>query len=136
MTFIELQNQLDSDLEINADNISEKSMALSRIYQKYLRLLSSEKLSQAKLEQQRLELYSALYVDLQKNGYDGFDVGKQKNNIDQFINLKPEYRKLLEVIAKNEIYIKHIELSLENIAKTSFNIANYISLQKLNQGIV
>lgn len=136
MTFAELQDQLDSDLEISADNISEKSMALARIYQKYLRLLSAEKLSQTKLEQQRTELYSKLYVELQKNGYDGFDVGKQKNNIDQYINLKPEYRQIVQVMAKNEIYIKHIELSLENIAKTSFNIANYISLQKLNQGIV
>jgi D-hexose-6-phosphate mutarotase len=135
MTFKELQSEMEKELEITQDNIQEKSMALSRIYQKYLRIFSSEQIELNKLEAMRSEMYSKLYSELKKNGVDGVDVGKNRNEIESYMGLNKEYREILYKIANQQTYLKNIELSLENISKTSFSIKNYIDLAKMKLGI-
>ena len=93
MTFEELQTQLDNDLNISDENIAEKSLCLARIYQKYLKLLTSEKLKNDKIEIARKELYGKLFHELIKHGHEGFDVGKQRNSIEPYIFMNETYRK-------------------------------------------
>jgi len=135
MTFEELQIQLEEDLTFTEDNISQKILAVGRTYHKYLKLLSSERMSQAQLEQQRIEMYGKQYHELIKKGYDGFDVGKQKNSIETYILMNDKYRTLVGKIAKNQVYIDHLEKSLDMISKNSFNIKNYLDNQKLKLGL-
>ena len=135
MTFEELQTQLDNDLNISDENIAEKSLCLARIYQKYLKLLTSEKLKNDKIEIVRKELYGKLFHDLIKNGHEGFDVGKQRNSIEPYIFMNESYRKLESQTITNEHFIEHLEMALKNISTVSFNIKNNIDARKLKLGL-
>ena len=136
MTLDELEKKLQEDLKIDEDNISQVALHLGNTYHRYLRMLTNEKFEQNKLEQERIDLYKHLYHDLQKKGFDGYSVGKQKAEIEVYIGMNEKYREISKKMAKNEIFIKHIEMALENINKVSFNIKNYIECEKLKRGII
>ena len=135
MNFKELQDQLENDLTFTEDSIQQKCLGLSRLYQKYLRILTGEKKSLNELEQKRKDLYSKLYHKLIKEGYDGYDVGKVKNAIETYINMNAEYRAVALQIAQDENVIKYLEGTLDNLNKVSFSIKNYIDLAKMKAGI-
>lgn len=134
MTFQELQEQIKKDIEINPENISQMSLYQAKIYSKYLDHYMAElkKLKDIKIKKDIKT--SEVYHDLKMNGYQGYSVTKSKNEIEVYINLNPEIQKLNESYNNQEIRVKFLEATLENIKSISFSIKNFIDLSKIKLG--
>lgn len=136
MTLKELEEQLDNDLNISEENISSTCLSLGRIYQKYLRVMIAEKKEYDKLEQERLDIFKKEFHKLKVHGFDGYEISKNKSEIDVYINMNESYREISKKLAKSQVLIEYLEKTLDNINKTSFHVKNYIDSQKLKLGIV
>ena len=136
MDFKTIQVQLQADLEISSDNIQNKSMELSKIYQKYLDLYFSEIKTLQEFQESRNKKFAEIFHKIRTEGYQGYDVGKTKNETEIYINLDPDYQKINKQFLDQELIVKYLEKSLENINKAGFSIKNYVDLQKLKQGIM
>ena len=136
MTRTELEEQLDADLNLSEENITATCLSLGRVYQKYLRVLMAEKVKYDNLEQERIDLYKKLFHQLQIKGYDGYQVGKTKSEVEVYINMNETYREVSKKLAKVQHNIEYIDKTLDNINKISFNIKNFIDAQKLKLGMI
>jgi hypothetical protein len=135
MTLEELEKELIEDLEINEENMQQKSLSLGKLYYKYLKLLTKEKMKQDEREQKKFDLYKILYHELKSKGFQGFEVGKSIKEIEVYIGMNEKYREIEREIAHNQKFIDYLEGVLDQINRVSFNIKNWIDMRKLKLGI-
>jgi hypothetical protein len=132
----DLEKELIPDLEINEENMQQKSLMLGKLYYKYLKILTTEKLKQDKREQSRLDQYKILYHNLRSKGFQGFEVSKTKNEIETYMCMDEKYREIEKEISQNQHIIDYLEDVLDQINRVSFNIKNWIDIQRLKLGLV
>lgn len=137
MTFEELKKQLKEDLDVNDENMFDKSMRYSSIYHKYIDMYYSaiKNLSIIKIERDKIygELFH-LYKTGKAKSCEGYDIST-KSEIDIYIKKEPQYCSIQKKYATQEARVKFLEMSLENINKMSYAIKNAVEIKKLQLGI-
>ena len=77
--------------------------------------------------------YTTLLHGFRKNGYEGFEVkGKE---VDHYISLDEAYQKVISKFKDQEYIVKYLEGVMEQVNKISFNIKNFVDIQKVKMGI-
>lgn len=130
-TFNTLKIEVDTDLELNKNNIIEKNLLIPKLYNKYLNIYNKE----LKLYKDYLLLKDKTYGELFH--YYKFDYHiklDKKTDIDPYINNDIKFNKICYKLNNQEIYIKWIEKILDNIKQMGYSIKNFIEYQKFLNG--
>jgi len=125
--FNELMTKHDKELTITKNNISEKSMELPLMYNKYLDIFSKQLKIFKRLTREREELYGKKY----KN-YKFFDnhTWSNKHEIETQIFNDTEYQAKKLEYDEQEIQVKQLEMLLANIKSTSYTIRNIVDYER------
>jgi len=137
MTLTELQTQLAVELEVNEDNVMEKSLKYSSIYHKYTTMYFNSIKELGSLKVERDKIYGELYHTFKtgKNPIcDGYDIST-KGEIDIYVRTDPKFCTIQKSYSTQESLVKFLEMALDNINKMSFNIKNFVEIRKLRMGI-
>jgi len=122
----------DKDLEINQDNVLEKSLKSPYVYHKYLDVFINETRIYKTLESNRLEMYSKLY---KKYKYENDHQADSKAEVEVFINSDNEYLLLKHKTDMQQTILTYLELLLDCIGKTmGYGIKNFIDFKKFLSG--
>jgi hypothetical protein len=76
------------------------------------------------------ELYGKLYMQHKKNNDRSFS----KPEIDIIIQSESKYRDIKIEYNTQEMYLKYLDFTIDNIKKISFQVKNYIEIKKFFQG--
>jgi hypothetical protein len=135
LTFDELKKQVEIDIEINEDNISEKSLKYSFIYHKYIEMYQRavKELNMIKIEKDKIygDLYHAYKFENKSGGYDL----NTKTEIEVYVKRDEKYYKIALKYYNQESIVKYLEGVLQIINTMGFSIKNYIEIQKLRMGV-
>ena len=130
--FEELKKKVEEDLEITEDNVQQKSLKLANLYSHYLKtyiqelkILKFRLTEKNKIYQQKYHHYKFEYQ---------YELGAAKE-IETYVNGDDEIHKINLSIQQQEIIVKFLELTLENINNTGYRIKNYIDITKLKLGL-
>lgn len=136
MTLKEIQEMVEKEVDITPETAADSSLYFCRIRRKYFDMWMSELNLLKALQILKDKTYAEKLHELKTKGYKGFEVGKSKNDIDAYMILDKDYRNLQRDFINQEMKVKYLEGTCEMIDKMSFNIQNYINLQKLKLGII
>ena len=131
-TFEALKAKVDEDLEINENNIQQKSLKLANIYNYYLKLyiqefgiLKYKTTEKNKKYQQKYHYYKF------ENQY---QLSSAKE-IEIYVNGDEEIHKINLTIQAQETIVKYLEQVLTNINNTGYRIKSYIDIEKIKHGL-
>lgn len=140
MNFAEFENlrkEIERDLNLNEDNLIEKSIQISNYYTKYLKVYSKELLILKKLFVEKEKRYNELYKKYRFSQDDkfGFELST-KSDIDAFICSNDEYYKKNVKYHSQEVVVKYLEETIKSINTMGFRIKNHIDLMKMKKGLI
>ena len=133
MTFEELKKAVKEDLDVDTSNLEQKSLKLSSIYVKYLDNYMNELRKLKTIQAVKDKKYTEVMHDLRKNGHEKYEV--KGKDIDHYVHLNSDYIKLVSDFKEQEYIVKYLESVMEQVNKISFNIKNFVDLQKVKMGI-
>ena len=136
MKLEDLKILIASALEITEENILDKSTKISSLYNKVTEMYITQKKTLNRLNNELEVIYANQYWKIKKEGYNGLDVGKTRNEIETFIVLDKEYSDKRNERNNYENLIKYLEMTLDNLKRVSFEIKNYIELKKIKLGLI
>jgi hypothetical protein len=130
--FKALKAKVEINLDVDESNAAEKSLKFSSLYSKYLALYMQELRLLKTLSTEKDKLYGELYHNFKfKNNYQ-LDSSKE---IETYVRSDQSfYQKCLD-FQNQEIVVKYLEETLQNINSTGYRIKNYIELLKLKMGV-
>ena len=130
--FDELKLEVEEDLKITEDNVLQKNLKLSNMYNHYLKIYIHEiKILKSIASSKNLkykEKYHFYKFDCQ------FKLTSNKE-IETYVEGDEEINKLNVRIQNQEIIVKYLEEVLDNIKSTGYRIKNHIELYKLQHGL-
>ena len=130
--FKSLKLKAEKDLIVNETNAADKSLEFARLYSKYTSLYMQELRILKQMSTDRDKLYGDLYHKLKfKNDYQ-LDSSKE---IDIYIKSDESYYNKCLEFQNQEIVVKYLEETLQNITVTGYRIKNYVDLLKLKMGL-
>lgn len=129
--FVRLKKQVAKDLQINNENVLQKSLELPSLFTRYLNILTnlSYKLNRKKKEQS--SLFHKLYH------YYKFEYKyelRNKGEIEAYIHGNKDYISISNVVEDLELMCEFLEKTLANIRQISFTIKNYVELRRFESG--
>jgi hypothetical protein len=127
-----LKSNTETEINVTEDNISEKSIKFTSIYNKYLSLYIQELRILKKLTLDKDKIYGELYNKFKFNNNFQLDTNKE---IDVYVRADDKYYNVSLDLQNQEMVVKYLEEVLQNINNTGYRIKNYIELQKLKQGL-
>jgi dGTP triphosphohydrolase len=112
-------------------NIIEKTRLLSKTLQNYIVIFIDElnELKEFKCQQERL--YGQLYKYYKEDYKVELD---SKHEYETYIYADEKYCKLCVEVNKQEIIVKFLEETIDNIKKMSYNIKNWLEIKKYLDG--
>lgn len=123
--------------KITEENINDKNMKVSSMYELTLRVYIQEKklLNQMNIEKEKM--YSDLYHYFKFNREFKSDFSlNTKNEVEVFITRDEKYHKYLLSITDQEMQVKYIEEVMDQLKKMTYNIKNYVDLKKIKLGLM
>lgn len=130
--FNTIKAKVELDLNIDELNAAEKSLKFSSLYNQYLLLYLKELKILKTLALEKDKLFGELYHKYKfQNNYQ-LDTSKE---IETYVRADELYYKKCLDYQNQEIIVKFLEETLQNINNTSYRIRNYIELLKLRMGI-
>lgn len=133
MDFERLKAEVKEDLTLTPDNAELKSLKSSSMSVKYLDHFFAETRILKDILAIKDKKYATLLHDLRKNGYDNFEVrGKEA---DHYICLNEDYQKIVSEYKNQEFIVSYLEKTLDLINKISFNVKNFIDINKIKMGV-
>ncbi|MFW6282046.1 MAG: recombination mediator protein UvsY [bacterium] len=131
--FQELKKLIEKEIKLDESNIMEKSIQLSNLHTKMLQLYSNElKLLKNKYHE-REKIFGELYEHFRfKSDYSL----TTKTEIEPFIKSNDKYYKAALEYSQQEVIVKYIEQTIDQINALGFRIKNYIDLLKIKKGIL
>jgi hypothetical protein len=129
--FARLKAIVEKELIINEDNLSDKSLKIPNLHQKYLDIYTKEMRILKDLSLKKTKKYSDLY---HKNKFEGEYKLDYAKEIETYVNGDPDYYKNCQEFNYQDIIVKFLESTLENIQKMNFTIKNYIEWRKFLAG--
>ena len=133
MNYEELKKQVAVDLELTPDTAEIKSLKLSSIYIHYLDIYMGEVRKLKDLQANKEKQYTLLLHKFRKEGFEKFEV--KGKDVDHYIHLDVDYQKIVSEFKEQTFITNYLESVLEQINKLSFNIKNFIDIQKVKLGI-
>ena len=133
MTYDELKKQVAIDLELTPDTAEIKSLKLSSIYIKYLDLYMNEVRKLKDIQAVKEKQYTLLLHKFRKEGFEKFEV--KGKDTDHYIHLDEEYVKIVSEFKEQTFITNYLENVLEQCNKLSFNIKNFVDIQKVKLGL-
>jgi len=130
-TFAELKDVTSKIFNITELNILDKTRSLSKTLQNYITLLVSELDELKDIKQQREYLYGQLYK-FYKEDYNR--ELESKHEYENYIYSNDKYNTLSIEVNRQEIIVKYLEETIDNIKKLSFNIKNWLEIKKYLEG--
>lgn len=130
--FKKLKKMVNSTLQINEDNVAEKSRKIPYIQSKYAGILVNEIEIYKKLDLNKIKIHAEKY----KYYKEEYSRELNKTEIEIYINNEEIYQDILSTLSKQSIIVKYLEETLTNIKAISFNIKNYIDIKKYFEGIL
>ena len=130
--FEKLQKRVTRDLTLTKDNVMAKSIELPKLYTLYNRLYNRELNVLRNIGNQKHRLYKKLYHKYKFEGDFRLDT---KNEIEVYVLGDDDYSDLRIAYDTQSIIVDFLEKTLKSIQRTSFNIRDYIELQKFKKGI-
>jgi hypothetical protein len=116
------------------DESDKKLTSLTRslpgIYQKAIKIYTDQYQTCNNLKTVKEELYGKLYMQHKKNNDRSFS----KPEIDIIIQSESKYRDIKIEYNTQEMYLKYLDFTIDNIKKISFQVKNYIEIKKFFQG--
>jgi len=126
-TFKALMKKLDLELTLTEENLIEKSKKLPMLYNEYLDIFSKELRSLKKLSADKHKKFGELYKHFKYFDNHNWET---KGEIETQILAHDEYYALVVEFNEQETMVKQLEMALENIKRTSFQIKNIIEYKK------
>ncbi|MEM4261310.1 MAG: recombination mediator protein UvsY [Candidatus Woesearchaeota archaeon] len=127
-----LKAKVEEDLAIDESNAADKSLKFSSMYSKYLALYLQELRILKNLSLEKDKLYGDLYHKLKfKNDYQ-LDSSKE---IDTYVRSDESFYKKSLDVQNQEIVVKYLEETLQNINNTGYRIKTYVDFLKLRMGL-
>jgi hypothetical protein len=138
MTLQQLYTETEKDV---GDDLITTNSKIPYLYDKYLKLLITNRLELTRKKQE----YSKLYKDKHEY-YTGkkspqtykekpFDIKVLKGDLPIYLNADDDLAKMNEGIEYQKAKIEFLEQTLKNISNKSFACKNYIEWEKLQNGI-
>ena len=131
--FKKLQIIAKRDTDINQDNVMEKSLEMTKLYTTYSRKYATQLGKLKNINIEKAKLYKKLYHHYKFDGDFRLDTKKE---IEGYVFGDTDYTELRLLADKQTIIVDFLEKTLGNIQRASFNIRDYIELQKFKKGIV
>lgn len=131
--FIKLQARTEKDTTIDADNVEEKVLALSKLYTRYNRRFHGQLKILKNINTKKVKLYKKLYHHYKFDGDFRLDTKKE---VEVYVYGDDEYGELRLEYDQQTRVVDFLEKTLGNIQRASFTIRDYIELQKFKKGIV
>lgn len=128
-----LKKHIEDVLRLTKDNVMNKTLELSGLYDNVLRLLIKELKIYKTLEIEKDELYGTLYHKYTKEFEYQLDT---KYEVENYIFKDKLFVQKRLNIQDRELTVKYLEGVLDNIKNTSFQIKSYVDQLKIQQGII
>jgi hypothetical protein len=129
--FIRLRTIIEKELTLNEENVGLLTLKIPNLHTKYLDIYVKEMKIFKTIALDKTKLYSKLYHENKFEGVYKLDSVKE---IDIYCNRDPEYYKKSQEYLLQEIIVKYLEATLDNIQKLNFVIKNYIEWRKFLAG--
>ena len=143
MILNELYEMVNKDLEIDKTELDTESLRTPQIHNKYLILHSKEKLklehvlSEKKVKRRNKWLYytgKMSQEDLDRYGWEPFDLVILKTEVDRFVESDEEMIKLSAKITLQQEVVSYLESVVKMIANRQWNIRAALDWIKFTQG--
>ena len=143
MILNELYDIVNKDLEIDKTELDTESLRTPQIHNKYLILHSKEKLklehvlSEKKVKRRNKWLYytgKMSQEDLDRYGWEPFDLVILKTEVDRFVESDEEMIKLSAKITLQQEVVSYLESVVKMIANRQWNIRAALDWIKFTQG--
>jgi hypothetical protein len=129
--FEQLKESTNKKFIINDLNILTKTQTLSKTLQDYITIFVSEYETLKTLKTNQDHLYGQLYKHYKEN----YNVElESKHEYETYILGDEKYYNLTLELNKQEIIVKFLEETIDNIKKLSFNIKNWLEIKKYFEG--
>tara|TARA_R100001594_G_C3982984_1_gene250547 strand:+ start:361 stop:795 length:435 start_codon:yes stop_codon:yes gene_type:complete len=144
MIFEDLKEMIKKDLVIDETSLDTESLNTPQLHNKYLNLLSNEKLILKKIDSDffRLKKEKWLYFtgkmsheQLEENGWEPFDLSILKTDIDKFINSDQDIIDLSNKLFLQQEKVNYIEGVVKIINNRQWYIRSAIDWLKFTNGV-
>ena len=133
-----LKEKFESDLELNEDNVMEKSLKFSSLYSKCLNFYLQEVkiLKTILIEKDKVygELYHKFKFNPDKEPQYNYTLDSHKE-LDIYVKSHDDYYKKALQYQNQELIVKYLEETLKNIDSTGYRIKNFIEFKKLGMSV-
>lgn len=142
-TLEELYSSWSEDAKIDHSEAGMESLNIPMLHNKYLKLLSSERLTYFALNEKRKQLENTL-EDYYSGRVDGRDIGRApyqfiagtRSKVEKIVATDDEMVKLNLQIALSEEKMLYLKEVVNSINQRNWNLKNYIEWQKFTQGVM
>jgi hypothetical protein len=145
MTLEDIMNQWDIDCEINKDDISNESLNVPKLHNKYLRIhiteiaaLKKYKIEYDKIMNFKWKYYNGLLTKEELIEYEikPFQLKILKQDLPIYLNADEDLINTKLKMELQEEKVKFLENILKSIISRNFHIKNYIENQKFENGLM
>mgnify|MGYP003655256270 FL=1 len=143
MELSEIRNLVAKDMPIDDTELDIASTAIPQLHNKYLNIFLDEKLVLQKLNSDyyrlkriKWEYYTGKldHTQLEKYGWEQFQLKILKQDIDLYMNSDEELQKLSDRVAYQKEKINYLDAILKSINNRQWNIRNAIEWRKFING--
>lgn len=129
----ELKKRFEKQIQINEDNVLEKSLEIVRLTSTYLNIFTKELKIRKQLEVEKDQLYGKLYHHYKFKF--NFSLDSQKE-IDTYVKADDTYYQKCLDLSNQEVITQFLESILETLNKSGYSIKSYIELLKIKNGLI
>lgn len=129
--FERLRKIVEKELVLTEENVSLLTLKIPNLHTKYLDIYVKEMKVFKLLALEKGKLYAKLYHEHKFEGVYKLDSMKE---IETYCNADPEYYKKCQEYVLQEIIVKYLESTIDNIQKLNFVVKNYIEWRKFLSG--
>ena len=122
-TFKKLKKITNERLLWTEETILETEKNLSKFYQEYQDVFSTEKLEHLDLITEKERIYGVLYEKFKYNDNKEWD---SKAEIESQIKKQKEYTDICIKINRQQVIVEYLENTLKNITNISYNVREFI----------
>lgn len=143
MNFDELKKLVSRDMEIDETQLDLESLKIPQLHNKYLNFLHEERFKLKKMQfdsfdlrRRKWEYYTGKMSeeDLEKNGWEPFDLKILKADLDLYIDSDREIVEQKQKITYQEEKVFYLESVIKEINQRNWEIRNAIEWRKFVSG--
>jgi hypothetical protein len=145
MKLEDIENEWAQDCKIDRSDLTEESLKIPELHNKYYKIYIKEKVQNKKLEtdldtliKSKREYYNGELSEeeLKEYGWEQFDLTVLKKDIDYYINADPDIIKSKLSLALQSEKVQFLYSILHSLNSRSFNIKNAIEFLKFTNGVM